>query len=309
MFLGICSAWHASADTYPESYISDQLKKAKTPITVDLSHMEPGEVTYIEYVDQPIWIYRRSAADIAYLRGRATKRLADPHSKYWRSSIKSSHRSSSSSVWTRLLLLSQQKVERSQYRSLKEEFLVVGGWAPRSGCALLHAQAGRRPAPWAPFLDVCSGSWFDVAGRALKEEASMPSSRRQAANFNLFLPPHHYISDLRLVIGLQPSEVIPDLDPSTIRNYIGLSPTEKLIAAAGHNDLEGVKSALQEGGRADFFMSGQGSPFDAAIIGANMEILELLVAHGARPTPNSRRAAKFVKRERVLELINDLERK
>ena len=39
---------------------------------------------------------------------------------------------------------------------------------------------------------------------------------------------------------------------------------------------------------------GKGSPLDSAIIGSSIEIINLLIAHGPKPTPNSLTLAQAV---------------
>lgn len=310
LFLGILSAKNSLAEDFPDSYIKAQQHNARTIVEVNLDSIQPGKFATVRYVGQLIWIYRRTEADQEYLKKQTTDRLADPDGKNWQASIAMSHKSSSSTVWTQLLMLSQPSIEKMPYRSLKDEFLVIGAWSPHSGCMLRLAESKQRPASWTPFLDQCMGGvWFDVAGKVLKGELSGPPGQpKQPAVFNLFVPPHHYISNSRLAIGLPATAVLPDIDGFIKRNYVGLNATEKLIAAASFNDVAEVKSALEAGAKAESFLPEKGSPFDAAITGSGMDILELLIAKGARPTPNSRHIASFLNRSKVIEIIDRLEK-
>jgi ankyrin repeat protein len=92
-----------------------------------------------------------------------------------------------------------------------------------------------------------------------------------------------------------PEEYFPD--------YSNLSPTERLIEAAKFNDMDQAEKALKDGAQADYFVWGKGSPLDAAIIGSDMEVIELLFEKGAKETPNSKNAAEFMNRRKVLELL------
>ncbi|MEE9493352.1 MAG: hypothetical protein V3W04_08255 [Gammaproteobacteria bacterium] len=67
-----------------------------------------------------------------------------------------------------------------------------------------------------------------------------------------------------------------------------------------------VKLALKEGADAEYYAVGKGSPFDAAIIGSSMEVINLLVINGARPSPNSLNVAKFVGRTELIKLIQEM---
>ncbi len=88
---------------------------------------------------------------------------------------------------------------------------------------------------------------------------------------------------------------------------MGLNPTEKLIIASKYNDIEMVKVALNEGANVNFYAVRKGGPFDAAIIGGSSEIIELLIANGAKPSPNSVNVAGFMERTEVLDLINGMQ--
>ena len=269
--------------------------------------MKPGQLRSVEYADNPVWVYRRTNADLEYLRQGSTDSLADPSGSNSVSSIENTYRTSTSLVWARLLMVSQPNLEKTRYRSLQDEFLIIGGMSPY-GCTLRHTVSEHRPASGFIFFDVCTVSWFDVAGRMRKNHyetiADKPGKR---TSYNILIPPHHFANRTRLIIGVPSSVAIPEIDASSIRkrNYQGKDPTERLIQAAIYNDLEVVKAALRNGAQADY--SGKkGSAFDAAIVGGSMDIIKLLVAHGARPTPDSRDAANLVQRQAVTNLLDRL---
>ncbi|MGW8394168.1 hypothetical protein [Pseudoduganella sp. HUAS MS19] len=308
--LAACQANIALADDFPESYIRAQLQKANAGVEVNLGGLQPGKYMQIEYADRPILIYRRTPEDLKYLRSNTTAQLADPAGKNWAKSIAASHRVSTSKVWARLLAFSLPSIEKTSFRSLQDEYLVIGAWSPHSGCRLQFVETNQRTDKSAPFFDSCRGIWFDVAGRVLKAEMAVPAQQaKQFSAFNLDVPPYYYRTPSRLTLGPAKDAILPNLDISAQRSDEGLDANERLISAAGHNDMAGVKAALQSGAKADFYMPGKGSPLDAAIVGGSMGIIELLVAKGARPTPNSRNSANFVKRQDVLELINRLEKR
>jgi ubiquinol-cytochrome c reductase iron-sulfur subunit len=309
LILIICSTIGSpalNADGYPASYIARQLKTAQTPIEVNITSLKPGQLITIKYVDMPVWIYRRTTKDIEYLSKKGNSNLADPMSENQRSSIEAAYGSSASYVWGRLLLVDQPAIEKTPYRSLKEEILVVGGWSPHSGCLLTYQAQEHRMKSHAAFTDPCSGAAFDVAGRIIKgvlygRKAGDP------AKYNLYIPPYKFKNDTVLLVGVTGKKKLPEIDVPKERRYLGMTPTDKLITACRYNDLETVKLALKEGANASYYVAGKGSPLDAAIIGSSMKIIELLIANGAKPTPNSLNAANFVKRDEVVKLVMEIQ--
>lgn len=304
------SASTGYTDGFPQNHIQARYQSAKAQIAVDPYALEPGQVMTIEYIGQPVWVYRRTEDDINYLRSKMLGFLADPAGANWQSSIFAAHRTSTAIVWARVLLGNQAAFEKTPYRSLKEEFMIFGAWGSHTGCSLQIMDPRKRPVAWAPFFDPCAGgAWFDVAGRVLKKGIVGPlGPARQHTSYNLFIPPHRYTSESKLVIGLAPDTELPDVQQLFRPDYSNKSPNERIITAAANNDLPGVLSALQDGAEADFNVPGLGSSFDAAIVGGSMDIVDLLVSKGACPTPNSRQAVHLVDRPHLLKLISRLER-
>ena len=108
-FLAICN-WLSTvnAGVYPESYIQTQLNEVKQPITVDISNIKPGSSIEVMYVGRPVTIYRRTQNEIEYLKSPNIK-LADANSTYYLDSIKANYGSTSSYIWSRLLIASNYK--------------------------------------------------------------------------------------------------------------------------------------------------------------------------------------------------------
>lgn len=295
-----------TADDYPEGYIARQLKSVITPIEVNISRLKPGQLMAIQYVDMPVWIYRRTTNDIEYLSKDDSSTLADPKSVNLISSIEAAYGSSASYVWGRLLLVDQPVIEKKPYRSLKEEIFVVGGWSPHSGCVLTYQSPNNRKSPNAAFYDPCTGAIFDVAGRIAKGILKV-NGVGNPASYNLYIPPYRFKNDTALLVGLSEAKKLPEIHVSKEHRYLGKTPTEKLLAACSYNDLDTVKLALKEGANARYYAVGKGSPLDAAIIGSSMKVVELLIANGAKPTPNSLNAANAVGRSEVVKLIKGMQ--
>ena len=294
------------ADNYPSGYIAKQLAEAQQPIEVNVSNMEPGQLIAVDYVDRPIWVYRRTAKDIEYLSKADNSRLADPESENLISSIEASYGSSSSYIWTRLLLAEQPEIEKLPLRSRNDHFFVVGGWSPHSGCTLSLATPEKRDAEGVVFYDPCVGASFDGAGRIFKGKLT-GNAAGSSARYNMYIPPYIFKGDKTLIIGLRDTNKLPELRALKEWRYLGMTPTEKLITAARYDDLDTVRRALKEGADAKYYAPGKGSPLDAAIIGSSMEVVKLLIANGARPTPNSLGTANFVGRTEVIELIKEMQ--
>jgi len=85
-------------------------------------------------------------------------------------------------------------------RSIKPEYLVAVGICTHLGCSPTYRKevgAADMGADWpGGFFCPCHGSRFDLAARVFK---NVP------APINLVIPPHQYLSDARLLIGVDPA--------------------------------------------------------------------------------------------------------
>lgn len=297
----IASAAALFDDDYPKSFITKQLKDAQKTIEVKLAQIKPGQLLTLTYLDRPVWVYRRTQKELEYLTKKDNSSLADPNSVNLGASINAANFCSADNVFTRLLNASQPAVERASYRSFDHRFLVVWGYGPQSGCVLTYV-SGDHKNLGVPFHDICVGANYDVAGRVLK--GVLTGNRAgELTKYNLYIPPYTITKNESLLIGWTASQPPPEFNAPKENRYLAASPTEKLMIAARYNDLEAVSSALKEGANAKYFQIGKGSPLDAAIIGSSMKIINLLVAHGAKPTPNSLTLAQAVKRPVVIKLL------
>ena len=89
---------------------------------------------------------------------------------------------------------------QNEIRSIKQEYLVLIGICTHLGCSpeFKPDPGGDLGATWrGGFYCACHGSRFDLAGRVYK---NMP------ANKNLAVPPYHFVSDNRILIGLTQDE-------------------------------------------------------------------------------------------------------
>ncbi len=155
---------------------SARARAAGAPVEVDISKLEPGQMLTIEWRGKPVWIVRRTKEMLAALPG-LDPHLADPASA---------------------VTEQQPAYARNPQRSIKPETLVLVGICTHLGCSPSQKfQVG--PASglgddWpGGFFCPCHGSTFDLAGRVYK---NVP------APTNLAVPAHTYLSNTRLLIGV-----------------------------------------------------------------------------------------------------------
>jgi ubiquinol-cytochrome c reductase iron-sulfur subunit len=155
---------------------SERARASGAPVEVDLAGIQPGELKTVEWRGKPVFVLRRST-DMLRSLTQHDDLLADPGSR---------------------------RSEQPEYtvnvdRSVRPEIAVMVGICTHLGCIPTF-----RPTPGAPdigaswpggFYCPCHGSKFDLAGRVFK---NVP------APTNLVVPPYHFASDGRLLIGLDP---------------------------------------------------------------------------------------------------------
>ena len=155
---------------------SERAKAAGAPVEVDIGGLKPGEKMTVEWRGKPVWVVRRTPAQLAELP-KNDPQLADPKSERKAYPI--------------------PDYAKNENRSIKPEYLVVVGICSHLGCSPSEKFAsGAQPSlpdDWkGGFLCPCHGSTFDMAGRVFKNKP---------APDNLEVPPHMYLSDSRILIG------------------------------------------------------------------------------------------------------------
>ena len=153
---------------------------AGAPVDVDISKLQPGQLLTVEWRGKPIWILNRTHDMLDRMKLVADK-LRDPHSDE---------------------LSQQPSYAKNDYRSIKPEIMVMEGICTHLGCAptfrpeIAPADLG---ANWeGGFFCPCHGSRYDLAGRVF---AGVP------APSNLKVPPYRYVTDTRIMIGVDPERV------------------------------------------------------------------------------------------------------
>ncbi len=153
---------------------SERAKAAGAPVEVDIGKLEPGAMIIAQWRGKPVWLVNRTQKMLDALPS-LTKQLSDPNSNESK----------------------QPSYAKNKDRSLKPELLVMVGLCTHLGCSptfrpeIAPADLG---ADWkGGFFCPCHGSKFDLAGRVY---AGVP------APTNMDIPPYQFISDTRIVIGV-----------------------------------------------------------------------------------------------------------
>ncbi len=148
---------------------------AGAPVTVDISHLEPGQQMTVIWRSKPIFIARRTPANLADLKSSALKaKLSDPNSK--------AHQ--------------QPEYAQNWSRSIKPEFAVLVGICTHLGCIpKFQPNSATLQSSGVGYFCPCHGSKYDIAGHVFK---GVP------APYNLPVPPYHFASATSLVIGANP---------------------------------------------------------------------------------------------------------
>lgn len=153
---------------------------AGAPVDVDVSKLQVGQLLTVEWRGKPIWILRRNQEILDRMK-QVDDLLRDPNSDE----------------------LSQQPTyAKNEYRSIKPEIMVMEGICTHLGCAptyrpeIAPADLG---AEWkGGFFCPCHGSRYDLSGRVY---AGVP------APSNLKVPPYRFVTDSRIMIGVDPEHV------------------------------------------------------------------------------------------------------
>ncbi|MDX1549002.1 MAG: ubiquinol-cytochrome c reductase iron-sulfur subunit [Lysobacter spongiicola] len=162
---------------------SERAKLAGAPITVDISALEEGQRLVHEWRGQPIWIVRRSQQALQVLP-TLDDQLRDPMSE-------------NPEQQPAYVLATNPEL-----RSIKPEVSVLVGLCTHLGCSP-EMKAEIRPEPFdanwkGGYFCPCHKSKFDMSGRVY-EGVPAPT--------NLVVPPHHYVDDNTIVIGVDPQGV------------------------------------------------------------------------------------------------------
>ncbi|TKB53742.1 ubiquinol-cytochrome c reductase iron-sulfur subunit [Ferrimonas aestuarii] len=153
---------------------SAKAKAAGAPVEVNISKLEPGQLLRVEWRGKPVWIVRRTQEVLDGL-AKLDGQLRDPGSEE-----------------------PQQPVyAQNSVRAIKDEYFVAVGLCTHLGCSPTYQpdsfgeQVEGVPSG---FFCPCHGSKFDMAGRVFQ---GVP------APLNLVVPPHFYVDDNTILIGVE----------------------------------------------------------------------------------------------------------
>ena len=153
---------------------SERARALGAPTELDLSKLEPGQMTIITWRKQQIYVVHRTPEMLASLASHDA-RLKDPKSE------KSE----------------QPAYAKNEQRAAKPEYLVLIGICTHLGClpkSRFSPGQAELGADWpGGFFCPCHGSRFDLAGRVFEGSP---------ASLNLRIPPYSFEGDTRLVIGV-----------------------------------------------------------------------------------------------------------
>lgn len=158
---------------------SARAKALGAPEEANISKLEVGGMLLVKWRGKVCWVVRRSEESLASLREHVDH-LADPNSD----------------------APQQPEYCKNDVRAIKPEYFVAVGICTHLGCSPTYrpdiGAADLGGETWhGGFFCPCHGSKFDMAGRVY---AGLP------APTNLVIPPHKYLSDTKIVIGVDGGE-------------------------------------------------------------------------------------------------------
>jgi len=152
---------------------SERARALGAPTELDVSKIDPGQMTIVTWRRQPIYVVRRTPEMVQHIQGHDGD-LKDPSSNESK----------------------QPEYAKNALRSRKDEYLVLIGTCTHLGCLPKQrfeaASAEMGPSWPGGFFCPCHGSRFDLAGRVLKGSP---------ASLNLVVPPYEYPNEKTLRVG------------------------------------------------------------------------------------------------------------
>ncbi len=157
---------------------SERARALGAPTELDVSKIDPGQMTIVTWRRQPIYVVRRTPEMVQHLQGHDGD-LKDPTSEQSK----------------------QPDYAKNVQRARKAEYLVLIGTCTHLGCLpkqRFEAGMAEMGPTWpGGFFCPCHGSRFDLAGRVFNGSP---------ASVNLRIPPYSFPSDNKLVIGVDENE-------------------------------------------------------------------------------------------------------
>ena len=138
---------------------------------VDLSAIQPGQQTVFKHRGQPLFVRRRTPAEIAAAKAVDVNSLPDPLARNDN--------------------LPETALATDEDRATKPEWLILIGVCTHLGCTPTVSTPQMPEGDYGGWLCHCHGSMYDTAGRI----------RKGPAPENLAVPPYAFLSDTRIKVG------------------------------------------------------------------------------------------------------------
>jgi ubiquinol-cytochrome c reductase iron-sulfur subunit len=157
---------------------SERARALGAPTELDITKVDPGQMTIITWRRQPIYVVRRTPEMMGHLQGHDGD-LKDPTSQESK----------------------QPDYAKNVQRSRTAEYLVLIGTCTHLGCLpkqRFEAASAEMGPTWpGGYFCPCHGSRFDLAGRVFKGSP---------ASVNLVVPPYEYPNEKTLRVGADENE-------------------------------------------------------------------------------------------------------
>jgi ubiquinol-cytochrome c reductase iron-sulfur subunit len=163
---GVLAAWPFIDQMNPSSAVL-----ALASIEVDISSVQVGQQVVFKYRGHPLFVRRRTPAEIAQSKAVPLSDLIDPVA--------------------RNANLPDNAPATDADRAIKPEYLVVVGVCTHLGCTPTVSTPQDPQGEYGGWLCHCHGSQYDVAGRV----------RHGPAPQNLAVPPYSFIGPTKIKVG------------------------------------------------------------------------------------------------------------
>ena len=162
----VLAAWPFVDQMNPSSAVL-----ALASIEVDIASVKPGEQVVFKYRGHPLFVRRRTPAEIAQSKAVPLSELIDPIA--------------------RNANLPDNAPATDADRAIHPEYLVVVGVCTHLGCTPTVSTPQDPQGEYGGWLCHCHGSQYDVAGRV----------RHGPAPQNLAIPPYSFIGPTKIKVG------------------------------------------------------------------------------------------------------------
>jgi ubiquinol-cytochrome c reductase iron-sulfur subunit len=154
---------------------------ALASIEIDLASIQPGQSVTFTWRSHPLFVRRRTAAEIEAARGVAVDDLLDPLAR-------------NANIPENAPATDENRVAaggEGEQDAARAEWLVVQGICTHLGCTPEASTLQAPKGDYGGWLCACHGSQYDVAGRV----------RVGPAPLNLGVPPYQFLSETRIRVG------------------------------------------------------------------------------------------------------------